>query len=76
MTFVEHILHQMPQLSKPRFHFLVALFHALSCFVGRATMLNLSRYGAGSPPALASLVLSTLLLAFAQLDGLGVGWRL
>ena len=49
MTFVENILHQMPQLSKPRFHFLVALFHALSCFVGRATMLNLSRYGAGSP---------------------------
>ena len=49
MTFVETILHKMPQLSKPRFSFLIALFGALSCFVGRATMVNLSRFGAGSP---------------------------
>ena len=53
MTFVETILHRMPQISKPRFSFLVALFSALSCFVGRATMLNLSRFGAGSPRRLA-----------------------
>ena len=49
MTFVETILHQMPELSKPRRSFLLALFTAFSCFVGRATMLNLSRFGAGSP---------------------------
>ena len=49
MTFVETIVHQIPALSKPRRDFLIALFAALSCFVGRATMLNLSRFGAGSP---------------------------
>lgn len=49
MTFVETIVHQIPALSKPHRDFLVALFAALSCFVGRATMLNLSRFGAGSP---------------------------
>ena len=49
MTFVETILHKMPQISKPRLSFLISLFGALACFVGRATMVNLSRFGAGSP---------------------------
>lgn len=49
MTFVETIVHQMPQISKPRISFLIALFHSFACFVGRATMVNLSRFGAGSP---------------------------
>ena len=49
MTFVETTLHKMPQISKPRLSFLTSLFGALACFVGRATMVHLSRFGAGSP---------------------------
>lgn len=49
MTFVTDILAHFPQLSKPRASFLVALFSALSSFIGRATMTNLARYGLGSP---------------------------
>ena len=47
MTFVEAILHKMPRISKPRLSFLTSLFGALACFVGRATMVHLSRFGAG-----------------------------
>lgn len=53
MTFVETILQKMHPIAKPRRSFLLALFGALSCFVGRATMLNLSRFGAGSPRRIA-----------------------
>lgn len=49
MTFVSTILHQIPDISKPRLSFLLGLFAALHCFTGRATMLNLARHGAGSP---------------------------
>ena len=53
MTLVETILHKMAPISKPRFSFLLALFGAFSCFLGRATMLNLARFGAGSPRRIA-----------------------
>ena len=49
MTFVQSIVQRFSFLSKPRRDFLLALHGALLCFVGRATMLNLSRFGAGSP---------------------------
>jgi hypothetical protein len=53
MTFVQTIVQRFTSLSKPRRDFLLALHGALLCMVGRATMLNLSRFGAGSPRRLA-----------------------
>lgn len=53
MTFVSSIVQRFTFLSKPRRDFLLALHGALLCFVGRATMLNLSRFGAGSPRRIA-----------------------
>jgi hypothetical protein len=53
VTFVSTILHQIPRLSKRLRTFLLALFGALGRFAGRATMVNLSRYGAGSPRRIA-----------------------
>ncbi len=48
MTFVSDILTDFAPLSKPRASFLVDLFTAMSSFMGRATMSNLARFGAGS----------------------------
>ena len=48
MTCVFEILTQRLNLFKPQAKALFALLNALMCFSGRATMRNLSRYGAGS----------------------------
>ena len=48
MTCVFEILTQRLNLFKPQAKALFALLNALMCFNGRATMRNLSRYGAGS----------------------------
>jgi hypothetical protein len=48
MTFVSTIVQRFSFLSKPRRDFLLALYGALLCFVGRATMRNLSRFGSGN----------------------------
>ncbi len=48
MTYVDRILSQMPDVFKPQKKAIIALLGALMCFSGRATMRNLSRYGAGS----------------------------
>lgn len=48
MCLIELILQKMPALRKPQRKFMVAYFSALFICVGRATMANLSRYGAGS----------------------------
>ncbi len=53
MTIVEEIMQQVPTLSKPVRKFLIDLWTALSASHGRATMENLSRYGAGSPRRIA-----------------------
>jgi hypothetical protein len=45
---VRAIMTQMPFVFKPQIDFMVDLFGALKAFSGRATMRNLSRYGAGS----------------------------
>ena len=52
MTYVEEIMHQMPRVFKPQVKFMLDLFAATQAFSGRATMANLSRYGAGSPQRL------------------------
>lgn len=48
MTDVKTILKQVKKISKPQFKFMLDFFIALSAFWGRATMKNLSRFGAGS----------------------------
>ena len=48
MTYINYILSWMPSVFKPQQKALIALLSALMCFRGRATMRNLSRYGAGS----------------------------
>ena len=48
MTYVKKILTQMHGVFKPQQKAILALFSALMCFSGKATMRNLSRYGAGS----------------------------
>lgn len=48
MTYVDQILSWMPEVFKPQKKAFIALLGALMCFTGRATMRNLSRYGAGS----------------------------
>lgn len=48
MTYVSKILAQMTGVFKPQQKAILALLSALMCFSGRATMRNLSRYGAGS----------------------------
>ena len=48
MTYVDRILSQMPDVFKPQKKAIIALLGALMCFSGRATMRNLSRYGAKS----------------------------
>lgn len=48
MTYVDHIFSWMPEVFKPQKKAFIALLGALMCFTGRATMRNLSRYGAGS----------------------------
>jgi hypothetical protein len=48
MNLVEETLEQMSDVNKPQRKFMVAFFVALFICVGRATMTNLSRYGAGS----------------------------
>jgi len=52
MTYVSEILAQMTDVFKPQQKAILALLSALMCFSGRATMRNLSRYGAGSPKRL------------------------
>ena len=47
MTYVKKILTQMHGVFKPQQKAILALFSALMCFSGKATMRNLSRYGAG-----------------------------
>lgn len=53
MHFIEKILLQMDGVHKPQRKFMLSLFSALFICVGRATMANLSRYGAGSPRRIA-----------------------
>lgn len=53
MTFVSSIVDGFSFLSKPRRDFLLALYGALLGFVGRATLRNLARFGAGSERRLA-----------------------
>lgn len=53
MTYVESIMNEMPETNKPQREAMAALFMAIQAASGRATMLNLSRYGAGSPRRLA-----------------------
>lgn len=53
MTYVDDSMHQMDGLYKPQRDFMADLFGALFVFSGRATMRNLSRYGAGSERRLA-----------------------
>ena len=48
MTYVEEIKNQIPGVYKPQVKFIFDLFAAQQTFSGRATMANLSRYGAGS----------------------------
>ena len=48
MTYVSKILSQMTGIFKPQQKAIFALLGAQMCFSGRATMRNLSRYGAGS----------------------------
>jgi hypothetical protein len=48
MTYVDQVLSWMPEVFKPQKKSFIALLGALMCFTGRATMRNLSRYGAGS----------------------------
>ena len=48
MTYVDQVLSWMPEVFKPQKKAFIALLGALMCFTGRATMRNLSRYGAGS----------------------------
>ena len=48
MTYVDRVLSWMPEVFKPQKKAFIALLGALMCFTGRATMRNLSRYGAGS----------------------------
>jgi len=48
MTNVENIMKQMPFVYKPQIQFMLDFFEAMAAFIGRATMANLSRYGAGS----------------------------
>jgi len=48
MTYVDRILSFMPKVFKPQKKAIIALLETLMCFSGRATMRNLSRYGAGS----------------------------
>ena len=48
MTYVSKILSQMTGIFKPQQKAIFALLNAQMCFSGRATMRNLSRYGAGS----------------------------
>ena len=52
MTYVSEILAQMTDVFRPQQKAILALLSALMCFSGRATMRNLSRYGAGSPKRL------------------------
>ena len=53
MTCVDTIMTQMPDIFKPQRRFMCCLIAALQAFSGRATMANLSRYGAGSERTLA-----------------------
>ena len=48
MTYVDQVLSWMPEVFKPQKKAFIALLGALMCFRGKATMRNLSRYGAGS----------------------------
>ena len=48
MTYVSKTLSQMTGIFKPQQKAIFALLGAQMCFSGRATMRNLSRYGAGS----------------------------
>ena len=47
MNFVEKVISQMNETHKPQRKFMLDFFLALFMFVGRATMTNLSLYGAG-----------------------------
>jgi len=53
VTFVSSIVQQLPEISKPRRSFLIDLLAAFQTCPGRATMLNLARFGAGSPRRIA-----------------------
>ena len=55
MTYVSKILSQMTGIFKPQQKAIFALLGAQMCFSGRATMRNLSRYGAGSAKTVKAL---------------------